>query len=95
MTSTDKLSLATTPFHPPHLAPPVLQRDRAIVASLVAAVACVLASDALASRSPAERVGEQELSARVATIVERIRLVDPTLVRNVPRDQKIAQWRNY
>jgi hypothetical protein len=54
-----------------------------------------LASDALASRSPAERVGEQELSARVATIVERIRLVDPTLVRNVPRDQKIAQWRNY
>ncbi len=66
-----------------------------VVTSLVAAVACVLASDALASRSPAElHVGERELSTRVATIVERIRLVDPTLLRDLPRDKKIAQWRN-
>ncbi len=66
-----------------------------IVASLVAAVACVLANDALASRSSAEPgVGEQQLSTRVATIVERIRLVDPTLLRDLPPDKKIAQWRN-
>jgi len=63
------------------------------IASLVAAVACTFASDALASQSPA-RPDERELAARVAAIVERIRLVDPALVRNVPPEMKIAQWRN-
>jgi hypothetical protein len=67
----------------------------AVVGSLVAAVACVLASDALASRAPAEPcVREQELSARVAAIVDRVRLVDPTLLRDLPADKKIVQFRN-
>ena len=66
-----------------------------VVASLVAAVTCALASDALASRLPADpRAGEQELSARVAAIVERVRLIDPALVRDLPPEKKIAQWRN-
>jgi hypothetical protein len=33
------------------------------------------------------------LSARVATIVERIRLGEPTLLRNLPPAAKVA-WRN-
>jgi hypothetical protein len=66
-----------------------------VVVSLVAAVTCVLASDALASRLAAEPpVGEQKLTARVAAIVERVRLVDPALVRDLPPEKKIAQWRN-
>ena len=66
-----------------------------VVASLVAAVTCALASDALASRLPADRYsGGQELSARVAAIVEHVRLVNPALVRNLLPEQKIAQWRN-
>ena len=66
-----------------------------VVASLVAAVTCALASDALASRLPVDRcTGEQELSARVAAIVERVRLVNPALVRDLPPEKKIAQWRN-
>jgi hypothetical protein len=67
-----------------------------LVVSLVAAITGVWASDALASRATAEpRVGEQELSTRVATIVERVRLIDPTLVRDLPPEKKMAQWRNY
>ena len=66
-----------------------------VVVSLVAAVTCALASDALASRLPADRcTGEQELSARVAAIVEHVRLVNPALVRDLPPEKKIAQWRN-
>jgi hypothetical protein len=34
------------------------------------------------------------LSARVAAIVERIRLLEPTLLRDLPPEAKIAQWRN-
>ena len=65
------------------------------VVSLAAVVACALASDALASGSAAEpRVGERDLSTRVATIVERIRLIEPTVLRDVPLE-KVAQWRNY
>jgi hypothetical protein len=65
------------------------------VASLVTAVVCVLASDALASRPSVEPyVGEQALSARVAAIVERVRLADPALVRDLPPTMKMAQWRN-
>jgi hypothetical protein len=63
--------------------------------SLVAVVACALASDALARQSPAEpSVGEWELSARVQAIAERIRSGEPALVRELPPEAKIAQWRN-
>jgi hypothetical protein len=66
-----------------------------VVATLVAAVTCALASDALASRLPADRcTGEQELSARVAAVVAHVRLVNPALVRDLPPEKKIAQWRN-
>lgn len=66
-----------------------------VVASLVAAVTCALAGDALASRLPAAQcTGEQELSARVSAIVESVRLVNPALLRDLPREKKIAQWRN-
>jgi hypothetical protein len=69
--------------------------QEAAVVSLVAIVACAFASDALASRSPAgPSLGEQELSARVTTIVERVRGVDPALLRDLPQEMKIAQWRN-
>jgi hypothetical protein len=34
------------------------------------------------------------LAARVATIAERIRSAEPTLVRELPPEVKIAQWRN-
>jgi hypothetical protein len=65
--------------------------------SLVAVVACVLASDALAlaRQSPAEpSVGERELSARVEAIAERIRSGQPAFVRELPPEAKIAQWPN-
>jgi hypothetical protein len=65
------------------------------IASLVAVVACALASDALASQSPAEpSVGEHTLSARVGAIAERIRHAEPALARELPPEAKIAQWRN-
>jgi len=65
------------------------------IASLVAVVACALAGDALARQSPAEAtVAEPELAARVAAIAERIRSAEPTLVRELPPEVKIAQWRN-
>jgi hypothetical protein len=65
------------------------------IASLVAVVACALASDALARQSPAEpSAGEQTLSARVGAIAERIRSGEPALVRELPPEAKIAQWRN-
>jgi len=66
-----------------------------LVVSLIAAVTGVWASDALASRpAVAPGVGDQELSARVAAIVERVRLIDPALVRDLPPEPNIAQWRN-
>lgn len=69
--------------------------QRSVVVSLVAAVACTLASDARASRPQTKpSIGEQELSARVATIVERIRVGDPALLRDVPLANKVAQWGN-
>jgi hypothetical protein len=63
--------------------------------SLVAVVACALASDALARQSPAEpSVGGRELSARVEAIAERIRSGEPVLARELAPEAKIAQWRN-
>jgi hypothetical protein len=65
------------------------------VVCLVALVACALASDAVASRLPAEPSAcERDLSARVTAIVERIRLGKPALQRDLPPEVKIAQWRN-
>jgi|HubBroStandDraft_6_1064221.scaffolds.fasta_scaffold619291_1 hypothetical protein len=69
--------------------------QRTAVVSLVAVFACALASDAVASRLPTEpSAGEVDLSARVAAIVERIRLSEPALQRDLPPEVKIAQWRN-
>jgi hypothetical protein len=66
-----------------------------VVASLVAAVACVWASDAPANGSATEpSAAGKELSARIAAIVERVRLVDPALARDLPADKKIVQFRN-
>jgi hypothetical protein len=62
---------------------------------LVAAVACLWASDAPANGSATEpRVAAPELPTRVATIVERVRIVDPALVRDLPADKRIVQFRN-
>jgi hypothetical protein len=67
-----------------------------LVVSLVAAIACLWASDAVASRPTVEpRIRAQELSARVAAIVEQVRRVEPALVRDLMPETKIAQWRNY
>jgi hypothetical protein len=73
--------------------PPLGQAAASV--SLVAVVACALASDALARQSSAEpSVGERELSARVGAIAERIRSGQPAFVRELPPEAKIAQWRN-
>lgn len=73
---------------------PALVQGSAVV-TLAAAVACALAGDAFASRVPTQlTAGEPEFSARVSTIVERIRLGEPSLLRELPADAKIAQWRN-
>ena len=78
----------------PHDRKPPAARGAAI-ASLVAVVACALAGDALARESPVEpSVAEPELAARVAAVAERIRSAEPTLVRELPPEVKIAQWRN-
>jgi hypothetical protein len=66
----------------------------AAVVTVVAAVACALACDARASRLPVEPSAGDQLSARVAAIVERIRLREPRLLRDLPPEAKIAQWRN-
>ena len=65
------------------------------VVSLAAVITCALATEAFARHTPnPPRVSENELSARVAAIVERIRLLSPTLVGDLPPDLRIAQWRN-
>ena len=73
----------------PHL------RHGPTVVSLVAALTCAFASDASASRpSVAARFDKDQLAARVAAIVERIRLSEPTLIRDMPPDSTVAQWKN-
>ena len=75
--------------HRPHL------RHGPTVVSLVAALTCAFASDASASRpSVAARIDNDQLAARVAAIVERIRLSEPALLRDLPPDSKVAQWKN-
>jgi hypothetical protein len=69
---------------------------RTAIVSLLTAVASALASDALAGLPPAQSSArERELPARVAAIVERVRLGDPTLVPARPQETTLAQWRNY
>ena len=64
--------------------------------TLVAAVACALTNDASARPlAPQPGVDARPLSTRVATIVERMRLADPTLVGNLPADVTVAQWGNF
>ena len=61
---------------------------------LVALVACALASDAHASRVPVEPgFADGELSARVGTIIERVRAGEPTLLPQLPSEPKMT-WRN-
>jgi hypothetical protein len=65
------------------------------VVSLVAALTCAFASNASASRpSVPARVDNDQLRVRVTAIVERIRLSEPTLLRELPPDATVAQWRN-
>jgi hypothetical protein len=72
----------------------ILTRETTAV-SIVAALACVLSSEANASRPVAEaNVGAQDLATRAASIVEWIRLREPTILRDLPAVTKMAQWRN-
>jgi hypothetical protein len=67
----------------------------AALVTLVSVVACALAREVGASRLVVEpSTGDQELSARVSAIAERIRLLEPRLLRDLPPDVKIVQWRN-
>lgn len=67
----------------------------ATVVTLVSVVACALARDALASPLLEPRADDLNLSARISAIVERLRLLEPTLLRDLPPEVKIAQWRNH
>jgi hypothetical protein len=61
---------------------------------LVALVACALASDAHATRVPVEPgFADGELSARVGTIIARVRAGEPTLLPQLPSEPKMT-WRN-
>jgi hypothetical protein len=67
----------------------------AAVMSLIAALTCALTADALATQAPIDTsVSEPELSARAGALRERVRLLNPTLLRNLPENKKIVQWRN-
>ena len=69
--------------------------QRTAVVSLVAALTCAFANDAAASRpTVTPNSGEPELSARVASLVQRIQIIEPTLLRHLPAQRTIAQWRN-
>jgi hypothetical protein len=66
-----------------------------VMASLVAAVACVTAADSRASGSVVEPSGsERTLPARIATIVDHVRRSDPALVKSLPPNLRIVQFRN-
>jgi hypothetical protein len=64
-----------------------------VKASLVAVVACVMATDARADLTK-PRLSARELPARIAAIVDHVRLADPAIVRDLPAEQKIVQFRN-
>jgi hypothetical protein len=66
-----------------------------VMVSLVAAVACATAVDARANGVVIEPSGsERTLSVRIATIVEQVRRSNPALVKNLPPDLRIVQFRN-
>lgn len=66
----------------------------AAAVSIVALVACALASEAHASRLPAEPdVTDGARPARVGTIIKRLRACEPALLSRLPREPKMA-WRN-
>jgi hypothetical protein len=65
------------------------------MASLVAAVACATPADSRASGIVIDPKGaEQTLPARIATIVEHVRRSDPALVKSLPPELRIVQFRN-
>ena len=71
-----------------------LLQDTAAI-SLVAALACGLSSQANASRPESEsNAAPHTLASRVATIVEWVRAGEPVLLRNLPPETKMAQFRN-
>lgn len=75
----------------PDRTPPSIQLA---AVSLVAAVACVLAGSAHASRRPASAsLDDHELSARVAAIAARVRADETRLLPHLPPEPKMA-WRN-
>jgi hypothetical protein len=62
--------------------------------SLVTTLSCAFANQALANRESAEiTVRDAQLPSRVAAAVERIRLLEPSLTRDITRDSKMA-WSN-
>ena len=66
-----------------------------VAVSLVAAVAGILANEAVASIPSAEPpAATQLLSARVAKVADKVRLFDRTSGRDLIPEQQIAQWRN-
>jgi hypothetical protein len=66
----------------------------AAAVSLVALVACALTNNAHASRLPVEpSVADGELSARVGTIIKRVRAGEHMFLPQLPPEPKIA-WRN-
>jgi hypothetical protein len=70
--------------------------QQAAVVTLVSLVAYALARDARSTELSVEPgAGDQKLSTRVSAIVERMRVLEPTLLRDLPPELKIAQWRNH
>jgi hypothetical protein len=66
-----------------------------VVFSLVAAVTCALAGEAYASGTPIDPSADKpELALRVATLIERVRQAEPTILRNLMPNLRIVQWRN-
>jgi hypothetical protein len=65
------------------------------MASLVAAVACATTADSHASGFAIEPSGSKRtLPARIATIVDHVRRSDPALVKSLPPNLRIVQFRN-
>ncbi|HEV2955382.1 MAG TPA: hypothetical protein VGX95_04650 [Xanthobacteraceae bacterium] len=64
------------------------------VVSLVATLTCALPNHALAVQGSGESANKDaQLSTRVAAAIERLRLVEPSLLRDLPNDRNMA-WTN-
>jgi hypothetical protein len=69
--------------------------QRTAIVSLVAALSCAGAGNALASLPTAPaNTGAADLSARVAALGKRIEAINPALARRLPQLTNVAQWRN-